>query len=173
MSKHCVNNPVSVNQLVDLNVQRCPEDFPDGECGGLNQYLQDLYDRVCSLENPNLDLKCFETNNFEDLMQGIVDQVCCFSCLGEVSSCDESSFKDLDFCRPGGWVCDVVNSGAGFCIEVSSCGSEPTNEEVIQALVSRVIDLSAQVHRFCSQLEALETQYAELREDLDNINCCD
>ena len=48
-----VSNPIDQKQIVNLNVEA--DCSPDLECGTLNQYLEDIYSKLCVVPNYTLD----------------------------------------------------------------------------------------------------------------------
>lgn len=155
------SNPVSVNQLVDLDVDLQCLPTIDLTCGGLNPLLQALIDKVCG--TPNFDLGCLTASQtYDSVIQALVDQVCVLT-EAYIEPSTPLDLSTVNLALSSTWACGELNP-------IVPTGA--TNEEIIQALVSRVIDLSVQVQTNCDLIADLENRLTQAEADIAAINCC-
>lgn len=173
--KNCVSNPISQSQIIELGVEReCLEDL---ECGTLKDHLQGIYVEICDIKEPDVNTECLnpESNSLDHILQALINKECgiedCPTCDDDTStetSTTSIDLSEINLCRKGTWDCDSTDS----CIIVDACSVEPTNEEIIQALVSRVLDLSDTLKSTCEELENLTTLYNTLNLQIQGLDCC-
>jgi hypothetical protein len=165
--KSGVSNPIPAKQIVDVKLNWDCLTAPG--CTTLELSLQTILDQVCALSIINdLTLNCVtvDSNNLKDILQGIINKVC--SITTTTSSGTDLNLLSLNYCTPDTWDCNSSNS----CITVTGCASVPTNEEIIQALVSRIVQYGNVINDLCDKITALEARLDLVDLELDN-GCCD
>jgi len=161
-----IANPIPASQIVNVKLKWGCLTAPT--CTTLELSLQELVNAICELKNPDVDASSINPNSTElnDILQALIDK--CNSENSTTTGTEEETSWDINTCLPDRWDCNAENN----CIEVTDpCGTEVTNEEVIQSLVSRLISVQAQVKTLCEKIEELETKDAELQLQIDN-SCC-
>lgn len=159
-SSNLFSNPVSVNQLVDLDLDLSCLPSIDLTCGALTPVLQAIIDKICA--QPNFDLDCLvASQTYDSVIQAIITKVCALEVPHIPDPLDLSS---VNLALGDVWDCDAT-------IPIVATGV--TNEEIIQALVSRVIDLSTILKDKCTEIDDLDTRLTQLELTVSNINCCE
>lgn len=150
---------MSVNQLIELDVDLLCLPSVDLGCGGLNPLLQAIIDKLC--ETPNFDLGCLTASqSYDSVIQALIDKVCS---IAEPTIPDALDLSTINLALPASWDCDEA-------IPIVAAGT--TNEEIIQALVSRVIDLTTELKAKCVEIADLDARLTQAELDITNINCC-
>lgn len=165
MENSYVTNPIPAKQIVNVNITW--DCLTPPTCTTLEHSLQTIVDAICELHNfDSLDLGCLtlEEVTLHNILQELINKACT---LSETNSETVTEAPwDLSYCHYDNWSCD--NQG---CIEVESCNTSPTNEEIIQSLISRLNAATRQISLLCDKVEELETDIEELK--LTQQNCCD
>ena len=166
--KSNVSNPIPAKQIVDVQVNWGCLTAPT--CTTLELSLQTIIDKICAINSfDDLEFKCVETDSTElkDILQGIINKVCSITSTNttEVNSLDLMS---LNFCTPDTWDCESNDN----CIVPIACNSEPTNEEIIQALVSRIVKQGEVIKDLCEKITTLEDRLNQVDLELED-GCCD
>lgn len=165
-----ISNPVHVNQLVGIEVTGdCVLDL-NTECGTLNQYLQFLVDKACAPLNVNVDCLDVAEVNLENVLQALINKVCneLVTIPNETGTGDTSiDLSSVNLALGSNWDCD-----SDIPLITDPCGTEPTNEEIIQSLVSRLIDYGNLIQTHCEKIEALEALTITLQQEIAANNCC-
>lgn len=155
---------IPASTIVDLQVDLRCLDVP---CPNLNTVLDAVIAKVCSIntELPSLDFLCFnkEATTLQGFYQNIIEEICFIKdsmpTAPTLPSYEYCSFELLDCNAP--------------CLEVSNPCGEITQEDVIQALITRsntlfnvVCDQQSIISTLDSRIKDLESQVQVLQ------GCC-
>ena len=156
--------------------------------------IQGLAGAICTaLAWDDLELRCLEVSdasNHKIVLQAIIDKACgytdpnCPTCPEEESECCEVKDPDgndvpntfellngMNYCIQDSWTVDADPSED--CITpVDVCGPNPTTEEMMQAIISRVISLEKELRKKCELIDTLEGKVDNLQLELDSNDCC-
>jgi len=165
-------NPIPGSQVVDVDVDFKCLDTP--ACSTLESVIQLLIDKVCETETTEeaafgeLDFKCLTAvTNQKDLNQAVIDFIC-----GLTSGTTTTFTLNLNYC-----IHDLWNFTDDQCFVIEDCGIpvvQPTLEEVLQALIKRILryqDLFILLENRINALEARVTNN-ELAIAQIQATCC-
>lgn len=169
--KKSVSNPIPAKQIVDVQVNWDCLTAPT--CTTLELSLQTIIDEICVIKDlEELEISCFEVESITlfNVLQGIITKLCSVEQTSTTNDITETlDLSNINNCTPDTWDCNSANN----CIVVTNpCGPEATNEEIIQALYSRVVKQSEVIKDLCTRLDELESRLNTAELELDN-GCCD
>lgn len=160
-STNNIMNPIHVNQLIGFNVENVCETV---ECANLNTYLSNLYKLACEAKNQTYELGCLQTDNTTvDVINTIITELCTLKkSVGQTGTSTTETPYDINGSLPGNW--QFTDN-----VTIQSTG---TNEEIIQFLFSRVIDLSNHIKDLQTAIALIDTKYNNLLVEIQNKPCC-
>lgn len=155
-------NPIHANQIVGLDVESTCVDV---ECKSLPNYLEDLYSQLCELKNESFTIGCLSVdNNRVAVINELISKVCSL----ENSSGDSStSTTELDLSGINGALSDNWQINDNTAINITG-----SNEDIIQALFSRVVALEDIIKDLNTTNQNLQTMYNDLQVEIQNKPCC-
>jgi len=144
MAKKCVvQNPVSVNQLVEILPTDC-----FGTSGGLNPILEVICNHIKEVEELNIPTN----TTLEDAIN---------EALESIEHPEYTNPLDIDYnrCKKDDWSC-------------SNCSTCIPEGNIIQALINRVNSMKDELQKKCSEIEELRDDVENLRNEISNLDCC-
>lgn len=168
------SNPISVNQIVDTNLDLKCITPPD--CRTLPNDVQALIDSVCKNQyDKNKIIKACLSNvgsDVNDMINRIISYLCT---LPTTSTTTTVPFiTGFNFCDSDGWTVSTVSN---CLIPTDSCNNpvtDITELDILRAIVKRIVSLELELKRINAVNVAQQIQISTNITDIQNIilNCC-
>lgn len=135
------------------------------KCLDLQSVIPTIISRICSSDLQGLDFDCLTpASTVTELYQLLINQVCSLQ-----SQTFVVPVYDLEYCKTSTWAC-----GDSACLVLPASPDGPTNEDIMQTMVTRIVDLSTIVSDLCARLTAAEATIAAQQTLITDLqtNCC-
>lgn len=146
-------------------------------CKNLNGVLQAIDAKLCeasdlTLDYNQLDFGCVqESDNLQDLIQSILDNISCSS-PGGSTSVQDATLTGITACSTDSWSCSRPDA----CFDLTN-DLDPGNLTVklmFQKLINRNVAYGNVITNLCTRISALEADIATLQLTVSQIqeSCC-
>ncbi len=172
-----VTAPLPASQITKVDVdKKCLT----VECNGLEPLLQAMIDKECEheelLDSSTIDNKCLdEQETIKGYVQELVNTACehedrLDALEGTITTVPTPYVYNL--CISDNWSCTTTE-----CLPIVECGmpvTQPTEEQIIQFLLSRIKSYENVISNQCTQIATLQSQLANIQLTITQIQntCC-